>query len=289
MTTVNSAANDVKRGAEAAAVRARPTIAKLIRLGYAAKGLVYVIVGVLAALAGFGSRGGETTGSRGAMDTIMEQPFGRTLLGVVAVGLAGYVLWQLFRAAKDPEHADDGAKSWGRRAMYLGSGLIHAGLVVAAARMVMEGGGGGGSGDDNANARGWTATFMSYPYGRWLVGLAGLGIAGFGLYQIYKGYKADLDKQLAMGRMGASGHRFAVMMGRLGIAARGVVFTIIGGLLVMAAYHEKPSEAKGLGGALDTLAAQPYGPWLLAAVGLGLIAYGIYLFIRARYRRIELT
>ena len=287
MTTINRATNDVKRGAGSAAVHAKPTVAKLIRLGYAAKGLVYVIVGALAALAAFGGRGGETTGSRGAMDTIMEQPFGRTLLGVVAVGLAGYVLWQLFRAAKDPEHADDGAKSWGRRAMYLGSGLIHAGLVVAAARMVMDGG--GGSTDDNANARGWTATFMSYPYGRWLVGLTGLGIAGFGLYQIYKGYKADLDKQLAMGRMGAGAHRFAVMMGRLGIAARGIVFAIIGGLLAMAAYHENPSEAKGLGGALDTLAAQQYGPWLLGAVALGLVAYGIYLFIRARYRRIELT
>jgi hypothetical protein len=278
----------VKDDVQAAAVRAKPWVAKLVRLGYAAKGFVYCVVGVLAFQAAFGSAGeGETTGSRGAMDAILRQPFGRILLGTVAVGLAGYALWQFFRTAFDPEHDsnDHGPKSLGRRAMYLLSAVIHTALVVAAVKTLM---GTAGAHDDNAQAQGWTATFMSYPYGRWLVGLGGLGIAIYGLMQVRKGYRSDLDKQLALGSMSSTAHRLAILAGRFGIAARGIVFVVIGALLVMAAYHEDSDEARGLGGALDTLQQQAYGPWLLGAVALGLIAYGLYLFIRARYRRIDL-
>ena len=288
MTTMNATGDDVKAQAEAAAIRAKPWVAKLIRLGYAAKGFVYCVVGVLAFQAAFGAGGGEATGSRGAMDAILEQPFGRILLGVVAAGLAGYALWQFFRTAFDPEHDsnDFGPKALGRRAMYLLSGIIHAGLVVAAVKMLW---GTAGSHDDNAQAQGWTQTFMSYPYGRWIVGIAGVGIAGYGLMQVRKGYRADLDKQLALGRMSATGHRLAILAGRLGIAARGIVFAVAGVLLVLAAYHSNADRARGLGGSLDTLQQQPYGPWLLGAVAVGLFAYGLYLFIRARYRRIDLT
>jgi hypothetical protein len=88
--------------------------------------------------------------------------------------------------------------------------------------------------------------------------------------------------------MSAGAHRLTIWIGRLGIASRGIVFAVVGCLLVLAAYHSNPNEAKGLGGALDALQRQPYGPWLLAAVAAGLFAYGVYLFIRARYRRIEL-
>jgi hypothetical protein len=292
MTTLHGAGHglrDMKDDVQTAAVHAKPWVATLVRVGYAAKGLVYCVVGALAIQAAMGDGGGgEATGSRGAMAAVLERPFGRTLLVAVAVGLAAYALWQFFRTAFDPEHDsnDYGPKSLARRAMYLLSGIIHAGLVVAAWKMLA---GTGGGQDDNAQAQGWTATFMSYPYGRWLVGLAGVGIAVYGLAQIRKGWRAELDKQLAFGRMGQNGQRLAILAGRLGIAARGVVFGVAGALLVLAAYREDPQEAKGLGGALDALQQQPYGPWLLGTVAVGLFAYGVYLFIRARYRRIELT
>jgi hypothetical protein len=287
LTTATHPFQDLKADAKAAAVRAKPWVAKLIRLGYGAKGLLYCLIGGLALLAAFGTGGGQTTGSRGVMQTISGQPFGRVLLCVIAVGLAGYALWQFFRTAFDPEHDanDYHPKALGRRVVYLGSGILHAGLVVAAVKLLS----GYGGQDDNENARSWTATLMSHSGGRWLVGAIGLGFVGVGLWQVYKGYRADLDKQLALGRMSAGGHRLAIWAGRLGIAARGIVFVVVGCLLTLAAYRENPQEAKGLGGALDALQQQPYGPWLLAGVAVGLFAYGVYLFIRARYRRIELT
>ena len=288
MTTLPSTpAADLKDEARSAARQAKPTLVRLVRLGYAAKGVVYLMIGLLAALAALG-RGGQTTGSRGALATILGQPFGRTLLTAVAVGLGVYALWQFFRATTDPEHAGrrGDRKSIGRRVAYAVSGLIHVGLVVAAVRLLSVAGGSGA--DDNASARGWTASLMAYPLGRWMVGAVGLGFVAFGLYQLYRAYRADLDKQLELGRLGDRGRTLARWAGRLGIAARGVVFGIVGGFLLAAAAHADPNEAKGLGGALDAVHGQTHGRWLLGVVAAGLAAYGVYLFVRARYRRVEL-
>jgi hypothetical protein len=287
LTTAAHQLEDLKADAKAAVVRAKPWAAHLIRLGYAAKGGVYCLIGALAAMAAFGASGGRTTGSRGAMKMIAEEPLGRVVLSVVLIGLAAYALWQFFRTAFDPEHDanDYHPKALGRRIVYLSSGCIHAGLVVAAAQLLI---GYGAFHDDNAQARDWTARLMGYPAGRWLVAAVGAGFAGGGLWQLIKGLRADLDKQLALERMGAGWHRVTIWVGRVGIAARGVVFNVVGGLLMLAAYHENPNEAKGLSGALAALQRQPYGLALLAGVAVGLFAYGVYLFIRARYRRIEL-
>lgn len=288
MTTFSgSHLEDLKADAKAAVVRAKPWAAHLIRLGYAAKGAVYCLIGVLGAMAAFGATAGTTTGSRGALKMIAGEPFGRVVLTVVMIGLAGYALWQFFRTAFDPEHDanDYRPKALGRRIVYLVSGCIHAGLVIAAAQLLI---GYGSFHDDNAQARDWTARLMGYPAGQWVVAATGAGFVGGGLWQLIKGLRADLDKQLALGRMGPAWHRVTIWAGRLGIAARGIVFDVIGCLLILAAYHENPSEAKGLSGALAALQRQPYGPWLLAGVAVGLFAYGVYLFLRARYRRIEL-
>ena len=288
MATLSTTSQFPRHEARAAAERAKGSAHKLVRLGYAAKGAVYVVIGLLAAAAAFGS-GGQTTGSRGAMAVVADQPFGKVLLAVVAFGLAGYALWQFYRAAADPEHAGaagSGKKAWARRAGYAISGCINAGLVVAAVRLLTAG---GGAGDDDANARGWSATVLSYGFGRALLGAIGAGVVAFGLREVYRGYTADLDKRLDLSPLSPQNVRLARGAGRFGIAARGAVLTVVGGLLMVAALRSDPSRAKGLGGALDTLADQPYGPWLMGAVALGLIAYGVYNGIRARYRRVELA
>ena len=141
--------------------------------------------------------------------------------------------------------------------------------------------GGGGSPDD------WTARLMAQPFGRWLVVIAGAVIVGAGLYQFYKAYKADFRDELNLGAMSGRVKTWTTRSGRLGYAARGVVFGVIGIFLVQAALQTDPDEARGLGGALNTLASQPFGPYLLGAVALGLVAYGIFMFVMARYRRIE--
>ena len=275
-----------ERAVRDAALHAGPVIEILARAGYAAKGVVYGLVGGLALLAAFTSRG-QTTGSRGAIRSLLDQSFGHVLIGVISVGLAGYAMWCFVRAIVDPERDGTGWKGLGKRAMQFGKGVVHVALVVAAAGMIRGTGDGGGE-DDTALEK-WTTTLISLPAGVWLVGLAGACVAIYGARQLYRAWTTDLDDQLSFGRMGPTAARWAIRFSRFGMAARGVVFGIIGGFLIAAAMHSSPSEARGVGGALQTLSRQPYGPALLGTVALGLMAYGAYELIRSRYRRIEST
>ena len=274
-----------RQAARDAALHAGPVIKFLARTGYAAKGVVYGLVGGLALLAAFTSRG-ETTGSKGAMRSLLDQSYGRVLLAVVAAGLAGYALWCFVRAIFDPERDGSGWKGLAKRALQFGKGVVHVGLVVAAVGMIR--GTGGGGGEDTALER-WTAWLMSFPAGIWLVAAAGATVAVYGANQLYKAWTTDLDDQLSLGRMSPAGARWTVRFSRFGMAARGVVFAVIGGFLITAALHSDPSEAIGVGGALQKVQEQRYGPVLLGIVALGLMSYGAYELIRARYRRIDPT
>ena len=256
-------------------------VEKLARLGYAAKGVVYAIVGVLAVQAAFGS-GGGTTNTKGALSAIAAQPFGKFLLILLTIGLIGYVIWSFVQAIKDPEHKGDDAKSLARRLGYGITGLIYAGLALSAMRLIM--GSGGGSGGNSEQD--WTARLLSQPFGQWLVGLIGAFVIGLGFYQLYKAYKAKFRKQMKLQEMSPNEETWATRIGRFGEAARGIVFIIIGFFLIQAGRHSNPNEVRGLDGALQALAEQPYGPWLLGIVALGLVAYGVHMGVQARYRRI---
>lgn len=258
-------------------------VERLARLGYAAKGVVYAIVGVLAVQAAFG-QGGKTTDTEGALSTIAAQPFGKFLLVLLTLGLIGYVMWRFVQAVRDPEHKGDDAQGLARRAGYGISGLIYAGLALEAIRLIAGSGGGGGG---SSSAQDWTARLLSQPFGQWLVGLVGAFIIGLGFNQFYEAYKAKFRKQMKLHQMSATEETWATRIGKLGEAARGVVFVMTGFFLIQAARQSNPSEARGLDGALQSLARQPYGPWLLAIVAIGLIAYGIHQGVQARYRRIN--
>ena len=256
----------------------------LARFGYAAKGVVYAIIGVLAAQTAFrGGSSGQTTGQSGALQTIASQPFGRIMLGLVAVGLIGYALWRLVQAIMDPEREGSDGEGIVKRLGYGISGLTYAGLAFSAFRIIQGTGGGGGS-----NAQGFTARLMSQPFGQWLVGIVGVIIIGVGFFQIYKGAAAKFREDLKLSEMGSAEETWATRAGRIGLTARGVVYGVIGALLIQAALQANPQQAGGLGKALQTLAQQPYGPWLLGGVALGLIAYGAYAaLVLARFRKIE--
>jgi hypothetical protein len=128
---------------------------------------------------------------------------------------------------------------------------------------------------------------MSYPLGRIVLALIGAGIGIYGVWQLYRAYAAKLDKRLMLAQLSAAGRRAVTWVARSGMAARGVVFGIIGAFLILAAWRYNATEARGLEGALETLRRQPLGQWLLAAVALGLVAYGVFQFVKARYRLIE--
>ena len=252
------------------------------RFGFAAKGLVYIIIGVLAVQVAIGS-GGQTTGPSGALGSIANQPFGQALLVIVSIGLFGYALWRLTQAWVDPEQEGSDAKGVVKRIGYAISGLIYAFLGVEAIRIVMGSSSGGGS---DQQAQNWTAMLMSQPFGQWLVGIVGAIIIGTGGYQFYRAYSAKFKEKLKLQEMSATERTWAERSGRLGFAARGVVYAIMGWFLIQAAMTHSSEEAGGIGQALRELAQQPYGPWLLGVVALGLIAYGFFCFVLARYRRI---
>ena len=283
-TPARGVGDHAQKAARDAAMHTSPAIRTLARAGYAAKGVVYALVGGLALLAAFTSQG-QVSGSRGALRWLTNQPFGQALLIVIGAGLAGYALWCFVRAVVDPEDDGNDAKGLAKRAFQFGKGVVHVALVIAVVGMVRgTGDGGGGEGIDK-----WTTKLMSVPLGRWLVAAAGVFVIGYGAQQLYKAWTTDLDDQLSLGRMGPAAAKWTIRFSRFGMAARGVVFGVIGTFLVIAAWHSNPTEAKGVGGALQTLQQQPYGPVLLGVVAVGLISYGIYELIRARYRRIETT
>jgi hypothetical protein len=265
-------------------VRTKPWIERLARLGYAVKGLVYFLIGLLAIQAALGM-GGETTDTGGALLAIYRQPFGQALLVLTAIGLFGYALWRLVQAWLDPDHNDSNSpKRIVQRIGYVVSAFVYGLLGWEAVRIVM-GLARSDSGQDGTEH--WTAQLMAQPFGRWLVGIVGLIIIGVGLFQIYYGVAAKFRNELKLHQMSATERTWAIRSGRLGYSARGLIYTIIGGFLIWAAIQTNPDSAVGMEEALDKVAQQPFGAWLLALVALGLMAYAVFAFVQARYRNIE--
>lgn len=260
-----------------------PWFERLARLGFAAKGAVYFVIGLLAAQAAFGA-GGKTTDTQGALQTIVTQPFGKFLLAIVAIGMIGYVLWRIVQTVFDPEHAGEelNGKRIAQRLGYAFSAVAYTGLAFTAIKLIL-GTGGGNNGDSTQD---WTARLLAQPLGQWLVGLAGVIAIGVGISYLYQAYTAKFQRHFKQHQMSPSEQTWAKRAGQFGIAARGIVFGIIGIFLILAAIRSDASQARGLGGALAALAQQPFGPWLLGLVALGFIAYSIYSLIEARYRQI---
>ena len=254
------------------------TIPKLARLGYASVGVVFMFAGVFAAMAGLG-RGGSTGGHSNAFAFIRDQPFGKVALAVIVLGLLGYTLWRFLSAFSDSENRGSDAKGFAIRAGGAGRGVIYAIFAFEVIRMLTKGSSGSGG---EQQAKHWTAAIMEKPFGPWLVGAVGLGIVLYGAYQLYAAWDAKLSKRLSLGQMDDRVRRKVVAISRFGIGARGVVFFVVGGSLVMAAVKHNPQAAHSTSGALAAL-PKP----LLVLVGIGLAAYGVYALVNARYRRIS--
>ena len=255
-----------------------PWVERFARIGYVAKAVLYATVGALAAGAAFGH--GETIDTRGAMTKLLGAPFGPLVLGVIAAGLFGYAAWRCTSAIVDAEGRGNDLKGLALRASFLVRGVAHAVLGYSAVRLAF-----------NASAvqadRGEQATgfALRVPGGVWLVWAAALGIGGFGLYQVYRAVVAKLSKQLRQRKMDAEVGGWVVWVSRFGIAARGLVFLAVAWAVGKAAAEHNAANAGGIDDALDRLAQ--VGPLPFAAIGGGLIAYGVYELMNARYRRIE--
>jgi hypothetical protein len=258
------------------------TTERLARLGYAARGTVYIVVGLLALLAAFGS-GGATTDSKGALRTLLSQPLGSALLLVVAMGLLFFAGWRLLQATWDADHHGRNAKGLIRRGGFAASALVNLALALWAVQILI-GARGAAARDSDQTIRDWTSYALSFPLGQWLVGVAGMITIGVGIGIALKGWKRRFRAQLALP---PHAEGLVMGMGRFGLLARGLVFVLAGAFVILAAVDANPREAHGLGGALRSLQRQPYGWTLFTITALGLFAFGAFQFVVAWFRRIH--
>jgi hypothetical protein len=273
-------ARDVKREAQSG----RGWYAVLARTGLVAKGLSFGLVGALAIKLALGA-GGEATSRQGALAQLAHHSFGKFALIALALGFAAYALWRLVQAFAEQRDSDEGAaKVWAKRIGYIGRGVIYAGLTFSAVK-ILTGSGGGQS--QNSSAHKSTALVLSWPAGTWIVGAAGVAIAGVGVWNLYRGLSRSFEDKWRVGSLSPAWRNWGGRAGVVGHLARFVVFGLIGIFVTKAALDYNPKDAIGLDGALQKLAHASYGPYLLGLTAAGLIAYGIYCLVDARLRDVS--
>ena len=269
-----------RREAEGERVARADQFEWLARAGLVARGVVYGLIGILAVKLALGD-GGKTTNQQGALKTIARQPLGEVLLILLAVGLAGYALWRLFRAAlgHGPEGSDDAME----RVAGWCSGIAYGTLSVTAVQIVVGARPGGGASSHPDKS---TGGVLDWPAGRVIVVIVGLIILGVAFEQAYKGFERKFLEQSKTQEMGPRMRSAFTGVGVFGHLARFVVFALVGYFLVRAAIDYNPDEAVGLDGALTALSHNAYGPVLLGVVAGGLIGFGLYSVLDARYRKV---
>jgi cytochrome bd-type quinol oxidase subunit 2 len=251
------------------------------RLGFVARGVVYAIVAGIAVKLAFGSGSSEQANKQGALQAIADQPFGRGVLVILAVGLAGYALWRFSQAATGYQDENDEKKRAAKRLASVGKGAIYVAFCVSTIAVIA----GRASQNGEQQQKTWTARVLAWPGGPFLVGVAGAAIVAGGIYLIVRGLTTKFEDKLETGRMGPGVRRASLTLGLIGSVGRGVVFGLIGILLVGAAINHDPNQAQGIDGTLRTIADRAYGQVLLFLTALALFAFAAYSMVEARYRR----
>jgi hypothetical protein len=262
----------------AAASRAADSdwLARAARVGLAARGLIYVLVGALAIDVALGDS--ERTDQKGAMQKIAEQPFGQTMLWVVAAGLVAYGLWRVGEGIWGRREETDDKKRTVKRLESVASGLVNIALGLTAAR-VATGSSSSGGGD-------LSRSILDANGGETIMFVIGLVLIGVGIALAWRGLKTDFEQQLKTGEMSPRTYDVVRRLGQAGYLARGVVVGLVGGLVIKAAMDHDPDKASGFDLALKSLAEAPFGKVLLGLAALGLICFGAYSFAEVRYRRL---
>ncbi|RZU48681.1 uncharacterized protein DUF1206 [Krasilnikovia cinnamomea] len=273
MTTTAQAPRAARRAADSSAVR------HLARGGFICYGIVHLLLAWVALRVAFGHPAREGD-QRGALQTLAAQPLGKALVIVVVVGMVALALWQGLVAAIG-ESGERGRTAVAERVVNGCRAVIY--LWLAWTGVLVVRGAGRSPADSQEQA---TSQLLSATGGRWLVGLVGVVVVGVGLGLLGYGATKRFERRLDTGRMSATMHRTIRRLGVGGYAAKGVAYAAVGVLVIAAAVTYDADKARGLDGALRTLAGQSWGPWLLGLIALGFAAYGIYCFAQARYRKV---
>lgn len=268
-----------------------PGLVRFARVGWAAKGVVYVLAGVLALIVASRANGwsdttttegAEEASPTGAVQTVADSAGGGALLWVLALGMLLYAAWRLVTAIL-PAHDSD-AKTWAKRVGYLVSVVLYTSLALTAIRLARNP---SASSDGNSQVSDTTASIMENSGGRVLIGIVGAILVAVGLYRLVKGVRQDVTDELDMSGMSADRSRWTRWLGAIGEAGRGISLGLIGFFLVRAAAMYDADEATGLDGALRRLATDSWGVVIVVMVGVGSIAYGVFCLATFTRRRLE--
>jgi Domain of Unknown Function (DUF1206) len=247
------------------------------RVGHVAKGVSYGLIAVLALQVAFGDRA-RPGDKHGVLREVASSSFGTGALIALAIGFVAYAVWQFVRAVLDRGGEGHDAEGMAKRSKHAVVGTIY--LVSAVAAVSLAAGSHSGGGDEQAE----TARVLSWPFGQWIVGAVGLALLGYGIGNAVKAMTQSFRDDLREYEMPNEARPWVVGLGVVGHVARGVVFVTVGFFLTKAAVEYDPDEAVGIDGALAKLADRSYGTWILAAVALSLLAYGVFCLVQARYR-----
>ncbi len=245
----------------------------LAKMGYTARGAVYLVIGGLAVLAAVGE-GGGTTDSKGAILEIMRQPFGTALLILLIIGLFGYVIWRLIQAIKDPDNHGSSAKGLAVRGGLLASAISHGFLAIWTIKLLL------GS-NERAHE---TERFLATDIGQIVLGIFGIAFIAAGLAHIYKGWTARFERYM---NIPSDKNQWARPLCRFGLISRGIVWCIVGWFFITSALFANSGKVKGIIDALELLRTYTFGNWLFGIVAAGLFAFGVYSLLEAMYRKIE--
>jgi hypothetical protein len=255
----------------------RPWVARLVRLGYVAKGIIYSLIGLLALRVALGMSGGRLTDPSGVLRTVLSQPFGRALLATIGIGIVAYAAYYIIEAVADLRRRGGGRRGWMDRALTIikasvyGAIGVQALLVVFLNRQPMD------RTEQGAGA------VMQFPLGYWLLMAIGIGVAVYGVSQLRMVWRGGVDDDIDVSRVRREAP-WLLALGRFGIAARSLIIILMGATFAASGWQGRASDADGYREALRTIAS--FNPWLLAAVGAGLLAFGVYQLCHARYARL---
>ena len=252
------------------------TLRRLFTAGHVAKGVIYFLIGAFAIATVVGAAR-STNGPKAVIDWISNNPFGQVLPGLMGAGLAAYALWRFYLAAFDPSGESDDEKGKVKRIGWVVSGVAYAGLSLYTFQQLLNNGGSKSTREDAI------ALLLEQSWGKVLVAVIGFVVMGVGVYQLYRaltdGHMENIKKhKLSENQQDA--FRYA---GRVGLAARCVVYGIMGYFLLRAGLTSDADKFKGLGDVLSSLQGGTMGAALLAATGCGLLAYGLFMLMKGRY------
>jgi hypothetical protein len=262
------------------AAQLRPWARRLVRLGHAAKGVIYLLIGAFALQLALGD-GGRITNSDGVLRYLTGLPLGTPLLIMIGVGLLALAGWSLAAAFTERARARSAASAAASSGLDVAKAVIYGSIGWHALQIVL-----GAGRSQSRGAEHYARQVLQFPLGEWALVAIGVGVAIYGVREIWFAWRGRLDDEMDEGQLRSDGLGWVIDVGRAGTAARGIVFAVIGVALARAGANEQASAAGGTAEALTTLLSQPLGTWVLAATAAGLVCYGVWQLLLLRYARI---